>query len=499
MSASGRNGIGACTRPLQPSRFWFGPPRAVLRHLLMTADVVGLCVAFLAADALLGGGTSDGMDRLGASAEFFVFLATLPAWVLVANIHGLYSLDEKRTDHSIADEIVRVFQLVTLGTWLFALGSRLLALAEPSLWRMALFWGVAIVAIATARTAARTAARRTASFGQKAVIVGAGSVGQLVARKLLQHPEYGIRLVGFVDTEPLGGEQTAGAPLLGRPEELAAIVTEHRVDRVILAFTKEPHERMLELVRTLRPLEVQIDIVPRLFEVIGPQVDIHYAEGVPLLGIRSPRMRAGNRLIKRSIDVVGAALALLLALPACIVIAVCVKLDSPGPVLFRQTRLGEGMREFTSLKFRTMTVETSPDAHRDYIATTMAADAAPHRNGLFKLERSQEVTRAGRLLRKTSLDELPQLVNVLRGEMSLVGPRPCIPYETAFFAEHHFERFLVPAGLTGLWQVTARANASFREALEMDVAYVRGYSLGLDLRLLLRTPVQVFRQQRSTA
>jgi lipopolysaccharide/colanic/teichoic acid biosynthesis glycosyltransferase len=146
------------------------------------------------------------------------------------------------------------------------------------------------------------------------------------------------------------------------------------------------------------------------------------------------------------------------------------------------------------LKFRTMVVGTDDAEHREHIKMTMSAAAALSANGLYKLERGNAVTPFGRWLRRTSLDELPQLINVLRGDMSLVGPRPCIPYETEQFAPHHFERFLVPAGLTGLWQVTARAHATFGEALDMDVAYARGWSLALDLRLLCRTPVEMLRR-----
>jgi lipopolysaccharide/colanic/teichoic acid biosynthesis glycosyltransferase len=157
------------------------------------------------------------------------------------------------------------------------------------------------------------------------------------------------------------------------------------------------------------------------------------------------------------------------------------------------------MEPFTALKFRTMKVGTDTTVHRDYIKATMSSKAAAGENGLYKLDRGDSITQFGRWLRKTSLDELPQLINVLRGEMSLVGPRPCLGYETEHFASHHFERFVVPAGLTGLWQVTARANSTFGEALDMDVAYARGWSLGLDLRLLFRTPVQVLRQRKGTA
>jgi lipopolysaccharide/colanic/teichoic acid biosynthesis glycosyltransferase len=146
------------------------------------------------------------------------------------------------------------------------------------------------------------------------------------------------------------------------------------------------------------------------------------------------------------------------------------------------------MHEFTMLKFRTMTTDADEESHRDYIRRIMDRGAAPDSEGLYKLERPHEITRFGRWLRRTSLDELPQLINVLRGEMSLVGPRPCLPYEVENFHPHHHERFLVPAGLTGLWQVSARGRSTFIEALDLDVAYARGWSLGLDLWLLARTP-----------
>jgi lipopolysaccharide/colanic/teichoic acid biosynthesis glycosyltransferase len=220
---------------------------------------------------------------------------------------------------------------------------------------------------------------------------------------------------------------------------------------------------------------------------------MHAVEGLPLVGLPPMQERRAAMCLKRGLDIVGATALLLVTAPLFGYIAWRVHRSSPGPVFFRQTRLGFGMREFTVLKFRTMQVGTDESAHRAYIAKTMNSHASLGPNGLYKLERKREITPFGSWLRKTSLDELPQLINVLRGEMSLVGPRPCIPYETEHFQEHHFERFLVPQGLTGLWQVTARASASFGESLDMDVAYVRGWSLGLDARLLFRTPLQLLR------
>ena len=252
---------------------------------------------------------------------------------------------------------------------------------------------------------------------------------------------------------------------------------------------------MLELIRQLTPLGVQIELVPRYFEVIGPSSDIDPVEGLPLVCLGSPRISRSSRVFKRTIDLVGGSIALVLATPAMVAIAIAIKRDSPGPILYRQIRLGESMREFTNLKFRTMRIGTTQEVHREYIRATTNSSASPEATGLYKLDRSEEVTHVGRWLRRRSLDELPQLLNVIRGDLSLVGPRPCIPYEVEFFEMHHFDRFLVPAGITGLWQVTARARSTFGEALDLDVAYVRSYSLWRDVQLILRTPVQLFRQR----
>jgi exopolysaccharide biosynthesis polyprenyl glycosylphosphotransferase len=327
------------------------------------------------------------------------------------------------------------------------------------------------------------------------VIVGAGDVGQLVARKVLHHREYGINLVGFIDDHPRHRRpELSHVALLGATDGLADIVRLLDVDRVVVAFSREPPAQTVEVIRSLRDLDVQIDVVPRLFDVLGPKVTYHSIEALPLIGLPPVRLSRSSRLVKRIIDVVGALVALVVAAPLFAVIALLIRRDSPGPILFQQTRLGQGMREFTALKFRTMRVDADDQAHREYIGKTMSASASVGDNGIYKLDRGDAVTRVGRWLRRTSLDELPQLINVLRDDMSLVGPRPCIPYETEHFKPHHFERFLVPPGITGLWQVTARANSTFGEALDMDVAYARGWSLGLDLRLLVQTPVRVVRQ-----
>jgi exopolysaccharide biosynthesis polyprenyl glycosylphosphotransferase len=336
-------------------------------------------------------------------------------------------------------------------------------------------------------------------LGENVVILGAGDVGQLVARKVLRHPEYGITLVGFVDSPPKRWRaDVRDVPVLGPFENLISIVRTFAVDRVIVAFSQIRDDQILARARALLDLNVRVDVVPRMFEVIGPQSGLADIEGIPLVGIM-PRTRSAVCVrLKRTIDVLGASLGLILAAPVFIWAAWRIPRETPGPVLYRQTRLGEHMREFTMLKFRTMRVDTDPAPHRAYVQQSMNDETAVGAGELYKMDRGDAVTPTGRWLRRTSLDELPQLINVLQGTMSLVGPRPCLSYETDHFAPHHFERFRVPAGITGLWQVTARGHASFAEALEMDVAYARDWSLRLDLSLLLRTPTEVLRQRRAT-
>ena len=463
-----------------------------MRRLLVVADVAGLATAFTVTELLYGNRGSP--DTFGLTAEIGLFIVTLPVWLVGAKLSGLYDRDEERADHSTVDDIVRVFLLATAGMFLLTRLALLPRVADPDLLKLTVFWALIITCVPAARIAARVAARRTGAYVQKTVIVGAGDVGQLVARKLQQHPEYRLDLLGFVDAQPKERREDLGdLTILGTASDLPALVREHQVDRVIFAFSNDPHAEFLELIRTLRDSGVQIDVVPRLFEIVGPKIGIHTVEGLALVGLPPVRIPRTSRAAKRAFDVAGALLAFVLVAPLYLGVAVAIKLDSPGPVLFRQRRLGKDLRPFTLLKFRTMRNDVDDVEHRAYIAATMDAGAALGQNGLYKLDRGSDVTGVGSWLRRTSLDELPQLLNVLRGDMSLVGPRPCLEYEPEHFSRHHYDRFLVPAGLTGLWQVSARAHSTFGEALDLDVLYAHSWSLGLDLALLARTPLQLVR------
>jgi exopolysaccharide biosynthesis polyprenyl glycosylphosphotransferase len=471
----------------------------IVRRGLLTADAIGLTAAFTITALVFGQGAGE-HNHLALAAEYLLFIATLPAWLLGAKLHELYDRDEERTDHTTFNDFVGVLHVVTLGVWLLyavALGT---GLADPELPKAMLFWALAVGFVTAGRAGARVLCRRHPAYVQNTLIVGADDTGQLVARKLLQHPEYGMRLVGFADDDaPALRADIQGHHVVCGIEDVPRVVAERNVQRVVVAFSSDTASPLAQTVARLKTMDVQIDIVPRLFEVVGPNVEMHSVEGLPLLGLPTPKLLPFSRTIKRLVDIVGASALLVLTSPVFAYAAWRIRSDSPGPVFFRQQRVGQSANVFTALKFRTMKVDTDEAAHRDFIRSTMDSKSPPAANGLYKLDQTDAVTRCGRWLRKTSLDELPQLINVLRGDMSLVGPRPCLEYELQLFEPHHYERFRVPAGITGLWQVTARAHSTFGEALELDVAYARNWSLGLDLLLMLRTPFQILRQRNGTA
>jgi exopolysaccharide biosynthesis polyprenyl glycosylphosphotransferase len=457
-----------------------------MRRALLVADTV----AFAVACVIAGAAAQARLSTIG------ILLCTFPLWLLGSHVAGLGARDARKASPSTADDVAPIVRLTTAAAFATVIVSWLAGLDGVTTSGVFAFWVAAIVAMLVCRAAARVYARGRTSYSQNVMIVGAGDVGQLVGRKVVQHPEFGMRLVGFVDSEPkIMREDLAGTRVLGGPEDIADIVREHQVDRVVVAFSNDRHDQLVHVVRQLRTLDVHVDLVPRLFEAVGPAVGIDEVEGLPLVSLPSVRPARLAWTCKRVGDVVAAAVLLLATAPLMAWIAWRIRRDSTGPVLFKQTRLGQDMRPFTLLKFRSMTVDAADEPHREYLQQIMSPQALPSNSNLYKLEREGDTTKVGAWLRRTSLDELPQLLNVMRGEMSLVGPRPCIPYETELYEPHHFDRFLVPAGMTGLWQVAARAHATFKEALDLDAAYARNWSLSLDLKLLARTPIVVFRNK----
>jgi exopolysaccharide biosynthesis polyprenyl glycosylphosphotransferase len=259
---------------------------------------------------------------------------------------------------------------------------------------------------------------------------------------------------------------------------------------VIVAFSRPRASEQVDLLQRCLQLGVQVDIVPRLYEVIGPRTVVHDIEGLPLVGLSAPRLSRSSWLLKRSLDIVLSLASLVVLAPVFGYIALRIRLDSPGPVLFKQERIGLGGRRFRILKFRTMHVGADSEK-ADVAHLNKHTEDGPR---MFKILEDPRVTRFGRVLRRWSVDELPQLWNVLRGEMSLVGPRPLIPAEDEHVVGAARHRLRLTPGITGLWQVVGRSDVPFREMVTLDYLYVTNWSLWGDMKLLVRTLPRVLKR-----
>jgi exopolysaccharide biosynthesis polyprenyl glycosylphosphotransferase len=456
----------------------------LVRRMLLAADVLGLVSALLVAQALAP--AVDSADAYSPRLEIFAFLLTVPAWIVITKLYGLYDHDDERANHSTADDFGGVFHMVTVCTWLVFVVTYLSDIAHPTEQKLVVFWSTAIAFVCLARAGARVLARRNVAYAQNTVIVGAGDVGQLFAKKVLNHPEYGINLVGFVDTKPKERESDLeDVALLGDAGRLPAIVRLLDVERVIVAFSNDSHEDTLELLRAVQDLEVQIDIVPRLFEFVGPGVEIHTVEGLPLLGLPPLRLSRSSRLLKRTMDLALTIPTLVVLTPVFALLALMIKVDSPGPVFFRQVRVGTAGCTFRIFKFRSMHADAEQRKHEvAHLNRHLAPGGDPR---MFKIVGDPRVTRVGKVLRRFSLDELPQLLNVLIGEMSLVGPRPLILDEDRYVEQWARQRLNLKPGVTGPWQVLGRSEIPFAEMVRLDYLYVTRWSLMGDLRLMALT------------
>jgi len=273
--------------------------------------------------------------------------------------------------------------------------------------------------------------------------------------------------------------------MLGPSENLPDIIERFDIDRIVIASPAESHDRVLERLRAVAELRVHIDIVPTLNEVVSPRVDVHAVEGLPLIGLPSFALTQTQRRLKRAMDVLLSFTGLVLLAPVFALLAILIKVDSRGPIFFRQVRMGARDKPFEMLKFRTMTVDA--DARKEEVAH-LNKHAAPGGDArMFKIAGDPRVTRVGRFIRRYSLDELPQLVNVLKNEMTLVGPRPLILEEDQYVAEWARKRLELKPGMTGLWQVLGRNEIPFHDMVQLDYLYVTSWSLWRDCLLLLRT------------
>lgn len=315
----------------------------------------------------------------------------------------------------------------------------------------------------------------------RALIVGAGDLGRAVMRAALARPELGYRILGFVDDDPEKAHTDIGPfRALGTVADLPRVLAEHPIDEVIITLPMAFYERIQEVVRYCEAHRIPARMVPDPFQLALSRLDVRDLDGIPLIGVREVRLSPAQIRLKRAMDLALGSLLLWMAAPLMALIALAIRLDSPGPVIFRQVRVGKDGRLFTMYKFRTMRVGAEQEQEQ---LRALNEASGP----LFKIRNDPRVTRVGRILRRLSLDELPQLINVLKGEMSLVGPRPPLPSEVEAYKPWQRQRLSAVPGMTGLWQISGRSDLTFDEMCLLDIYYIENWSPMLDLEIILRT------------
>jgi exopolysaccharide biosynthesis polyprenyl glycosylphosphotransferase len=426
----------------------------LIRRWLAAADAMSILLALIGMAAISA--------RAEADPHVLWGLVLVPAWMTLFAVYGLYSRDIKRISHSTVDDIPWILHAVLvacLGTWLYF---NLLHIPKIVFFDVLLLGGIATLAMLALRATTRWLATR--ALGAERVLFIGDHPMEFLMNKMIAHPEYGLEPVGVVHAST---------------ESLEQAVELFDADRVVLCETDLSEQELVALIHRCRELALKVSVLPQLFSALGPSVEVDDVEGVTVLGVNPPILSRSSRILKRTLDLTVAAVVLVLSAPLLGIIALAIKLDSRGPVFFKQRRVGRGGRPFCLYKFRTM-VDGAESQTDELFGGSEDAN-------WLKLEHDPRITRVGRMLRHFSLDELPQFLNIFKGEMSLVGPRPLIESEDSQIAGWGRSRLELTPGLTGLWQVLGRTNIPFEEMVKLDYMYVTNWSLWEDVRLMLRT------------
>lgn len=432
----------------------------------------------------VGGSASDTVDASGhftlisgfVPMEIGVIIGALAIFIL----RGMYSL---RLSGSLVLQIRQIVTSLTVG--LSLLIAYFFVFQPPSNSRLLVpfVWVCSIVILCLGRVVLSLLMGLLHSLGfgeRRLLVVGSGRLGKMIMQHIAATPNLGYSIVGFLHDmhEPAGnfGRFT----MLGTLEDLARVIRTFQVDEVIIALPSELHQQTIRSVRLCERLGASFMLVPELYELSLSRIDITDIEGIPLLGIKQKQINRVQRAIMRATDIAGALLVLLLGSPIWLCFALLIKLSSPGEIVFSQPRVGAGERQFRCYKFRSMYKNAE-----QMQAALLAQNEA--QGPIFKMKDDPRVTSIGKFLRRTSFDEIPQLFNVVKGDMSLVGPRPPLPREVAQYEEWQKGRLAVKPGLTGLWQVRGRSDLSFDEGVLMDLYYIENWSLRLYYHILLST------------
>lgn len=439
---------------------------AILRRYLAVADMIACAAALLIST-----------DTIRHQQMQWPLLFALPAVVPLAKIIGLYDRDELLLRKSTLDEAPGVLRLATTYTLLLWISAPELVVGRFYRYQIILLWASLCALLLLARLATRALFNHDRK-PERCLVVGEQSVCEQVERKLDGSKAINA-CVALSLTFDSPEEEAEEMGALAQSWGLQELAMHYDAHRLIIAPHDSDADHIRELVQTATGLGLHVSIVPRVLEVIGSSVAFDDLDGLTVMGVQRFGLSRSSRLLKRTLDLVGATVGVLLISPVLAAIAVAIKLDSRGPVFFRQRRVGQDGKAFGMFKFRTMVQN----------AEQMKAELQAHNeaDGLFKIADDPRITRVGRILRKLSIDELPQLFNVLRGEMSLVGPRPLIVNEDACIEGWYRERLALTPGMTGRWQILGSARIPLSEMVKLDYLYVVTWSLWNDVKILLRT------------
>lgn len=450
-----------------------------MRRLMAFTDIAALCGAWVVTGAFL-----DAIGRTTATMEeFLLFVVFLPVWVLFGSLAGLYHGSDRRVDPSIADEAGKLLTLVTAWTWGYLLVRGAVESGTNQLLPAVGLWALVFLALVTLRPIARHYAHTRPWYWQNVIVVGEPVDVDRVWRRLIRHPEYGLRAV---DSPDVWEELSSGEGV----DRLVRLVQEKRIARVMVASTLGSVEGRGRVVRRLRDAGVQVDLATGSADSFAPSVMLNYLEGIPVMSVPVVQRSKAMRVMKRLFDLVAGSLALVVFSPLLLFCVARIKLDSRGPVFFRQLRIGKDGEPFLVFKFRSM-VQDADSLRGELLGVASEQQSGP---SLFKMRDDPRVTKFGATIRRWSLDELPQLLNVVRGDMSLVGPRPLPVDEVERIrtqlngSDELFDlRFKVLPGVTGAWQAHGRSDIGFEDMVQLDYMYVTNWSFSEDLKLILRT------------
>ena len=420
----------------------------------------------------------------------WLHLIVLLLWTLSLSFGSLYIA---RRVAFWAEELQRLVLAHSVAALMLA-GTLYLAKAELPRLTFVYFYLLALFLMGLGRATLRLwyhLRRRAALDLVRIVVAGDGPTAHTLIQQVRKHGWPGLELVGVLVDEALpssasGSPAVQGLPVLGALNHAEKIVVEEQIDIVVVALPRDAHAAMASLVTRLNRLPVRLYIAPDYFDLAFHDATIESLGSVPLIGLRDPAIDGMQRIMKRVMDIVLSSTGLLLLSPLLAAIALAIKVEDGGPMIYRTVRVGENGRVFRMLKFRSMVV----NAEQIQVQVTQVDQQG---NPLHKRRDDPRITRMGRFLRRTSLDELPQLVNVLVGDMSLVGPRPELPWLVDRYASWQHKRFAVPQGMTGWWQVNGRSDNPMHLHTEQDLYYIQNYSLWLDIQILWRTIATVMR------